>query len=113
MTRLILPSAQVLMLANRAADSIDAHIGARVRMRRLLLGMSQQELADALGVTCQQVQHYENGTDGIGAGRLYHVAHALAVPLIFFFEQLPVPDGTKRLRRSRCRTFSRRPKVSH
>jgi DNA-binding XRE family transcriptional regulator len=65
MTRLILPSARLLMLANRAADPIDAHIGARMRMRRLLLGMSQEELADALGVTCQQVQHYETAPTGL------------------------------------------------
>jgi transcriptional regulator with XRE-family HTH domain len=113
MTKPISFSADVRLLANRAADPIDTHIGARVRMRRLLLGMSQEELADALGITCQQLQHYENGTDGIGANRLYHVALALAVPLIFFFEQLPVPDGMERLRRSRCRTLLRRPRVAH
>lgn len=113
MTKPISPSAEVLTVANRAADPIDTHIGARMRMRRLLLGMSQEELADELGVTCQQVQQYENGTDGIGAGRLYHIAHALQVPLIFFFEQLPALDCMERLRRSRCRTFPRRPRASH
>jgi DNA-binding XRE family transcriptional regulator len=59
MTKPISPSAEVVMRANKAADPIDSHIGARVRMRRLLLGMSQEELADALGVTCQQLQQYE------------------------------------------------------
>jgi DNA-binding XRE family transcriptional regulator len=113
MTKPISASAEVLMLANSAADPIDTHIGARVRMRRLRLGMSQAELADALGVTCQQVAQYENGTEGMGAARLYHVAHALQVPLIFFFEQLPVQDGMERLRRSRCRALSQRPLVSH
>jgi transcriptional regulator with XRE-family HTH domain len=113
MTKPISASAEVVMLANSAADPIDTHIGARVRMRRLRLGMSPEELADALGVTCQQLQHYENGTDRIGAGRLYHVAHALQVPLIFFFEQLPVPDCMERLRRPRRRTFSQRPRLSH
>lgn len=113
MTKPISLSAVVRMRANRVTDPIDTHIGARMRMRRLLLGMSQEELADELGVTSQQLQHYESGTDGIGAGRLYHVAHALQVPLIFFFEQLPALGGMERLRRSRCRTFSRRPRVPH
>jgi DNA-binding XRE family transcriptional regulator len=113
MTKPISTAAEVLMLANRAADPIDTHIGARVRMRRLLLGMSQEELADELGVTCRQLQHYENGTDEIGADRLYHIAHALQVPLIFFFEQLAVPVCMERPRRSRCRTFSQHPRVSH
>jgi transcriptional regulator with XRE-family HTH domain len=113
MTRSLSASAQVVMRANSAADPIDTHIGARVRMRRLLLDMSEEELADALGVTCQQLQHYEDGAERIGADRLYHVAHALQVPLIFFFEQLPVPDCMERLRRSRRRTFSQRPMLSH
>ncbi len=111
MTKPISPSAEVIMLANSAADPIDTHVGARVRMRRLRLGLSQEELADALGVTCQQLRHYENGTDRIGAVRLYHAAHALQVPLIFFFEQLPVPNCMERRRRSRCRAFSQRPRV--
>lgn len=113
MTKPISPSAEVLVVANRAADPIDTHIGARMRMRRLLLGMSQEELADELGVTCQQLQHYENGTERIGADRLYHVALALQVPLRFLFEQLPVPDCMERRRRSRCRTFPQRPRVWH
>jgi transcriptional regulator with XRE-family HTH domain len=113
MTKPISPSAEVVMFANSAANRIDTHIGARVRMRRLLLGMSQEELADALGVTFQQLQHYEDGTDRIGAGRLYHVAQALRVTPIFFFEQLPVPDRVERRRRSRCRPFSQRPRVWH
>jgi transcriptional regulator with XRE-family HTH domain len=113
MTKPVSASAQVVMLANRAADPIDTHIGARVRMRRLLLGMAQEELADALGVTCQQLQHYENGADRIGADRLYRVAQALQVPLTFFFEQLPVPDCMERLRRARRRTFRQRPRLSH
>jgi transcriptional regulator with XRE-family HTH domain len=113
MTKPISSSAEALMLANRAADPLDTHIGARVRLRRLLLGMSQEELADALGVTCRQLQQYENGTDRIAADRLYDAAQALQVPLIFFFEELAVPDRMERLRRSRCRTFSQRPRVTH
>ncbi len=113
MTKPISPSAEVLVLANRAADPIDMHIGARVRMRRLLLGMSQEELADALGVTFAQLEKYENGAERIGADRLYCVADALEVPLSFFFEQIPVPDGVERRRRLRCRTLSQRPRVSH
>jgi transcriptional regulator with XRE-family HTH domain len=100
-------------MAKRSPDAIDKQVGVRVRIRRLMLDMSQEDLADALGVTCQQLQQYENGTDRIGAARLYHVADALQVPPIFFFEQLPVLDCMERFRRSSCRTFSQRSRVSH
>jgi len=64
----------------------DEHVGSRVRMRRLMLGMTQQELGAALGVTVQQVRDHESGTAHIGAGRLMHVAQILQVAATFFFE---------------------------
>jgi transcriptional regulator with XRE-family HTH domain len=68
---------------------IDIHVGRRVRMRRLMLAMSQSKLADALGLTFQQVQKYETGANRIGAGRLQHISQILDVPVPFFFEGAP------------------------
>jgi transcriptional regulator with XRE-family HTH domain len=65
---------------------VDVHVGTRVRLRRTLLGMSQEKLGDALGLTFQQVQKYERGTNRIGASRLYHLSRVLNVPVEFFFE---------------------------
>jgi len=67
-------------------NPIDRHVGARVRMRRLMLDMTQTELGDKLGLTFQQVQKYEKGTNRIGASRLQHIADVLQVPVSFFFE---------------------------
>jgi transcriptional regulator with XRE-family HTH domain len=67
-------------------NPIDQHVGARVRMRRLLLGMSQEKLGTALSLTFQQVQKYEKGTNRIGASRLQHIAKVLGVPPAFFFD---------------------------
>lgn len=70
----------------RSANSVDWHVGSRLRLRRLELGMSQEKLADALGITFQQVQKYERGTNRIGASRLHQIALALQVPITYFFE---------------------------
>jgi transcriptional regulator with XRE-family HTH domain len=78
-------------MANKAPNPTDKHVGSRVRTRRMMLGMSQKKLADALGISFQQVQKYENGTSRIGAGRLQHIAQILRVPAAFFFEALPAP----------------------
>ena len=67
----------------------DKHVGSRVRTRRMLLGMTQEKLGDALGLTFQQVQKYEKGTNRIGASRLHHIANILQVPFAFFFEDVP------------------------
>jgi transcriptional regulator with XRE-family HTH domain len=72
-----------------AKRTIDKHVGSRVRMRRMMLAMSQQKLADRLGLTFQQVQKYEKGTNRIGASRLQQIAHILQVPVAFFFEGAP------------------------
>jgi len=70
----------------RSANSIDGHVGARVRLRRLELGMSQEKLADQLGITFQQVQKYERGTNRIGASRLHQIAIVLQTPITYFFD---------------------------
>ncbi|MGB8275281.1 MAG: helix-turn-helix transcriptional regulator [Alphaproteobacteria bacterium] len=68
------------------ANPIDVHVGSRLRLRRTLLGMSQEKLAEAIGLTFQQVQKYERGTNRIGASRLYDISRALGVPVAFFYE---------------------------
>src|SRR6187455_2972368 len=76
-------------MAKKVPNPIDKHVGSRVRMRRMMLGMSQEKLGDALGLTFQQVQKYEKGTNRIGASRLQQIAHFLQVPVAFFFEGAP------------------------
>jgi transcriptional regulator with XRE-family HTH domain len=76
----------------RANKAVDAHVGARLRLRRMLLGMSQEKLARTIGLSFQQVQKYECGNNRIGAGRLYDLARALDVPVSFFYEDIaPAP----------------------
>jgi transcriptional regulator with XRE-family HTH domain len=70
-------------------NPIDRHVGGRVRMRRLIVRMSQEKLGEALGITFQQVQKYEKGTNRIGASRLQQIAEVLRVPIEFFFEGVP------------------------
>jgi transcriptional regulator with XRE-family HTH domain len=79
------------MGAKKLPSSIDKRVGARVRMRRLMLHMTQQKLAAGLGVSFQQVQKYEKGSNRIGAGRLQQLAEILRVPVGFFFEEFPTP----------------------
>jgi transcriptional regulator with XRE-family HTH domain len=67
-------------------NPIDKHVGSRVRMRRMMLAMSQEKLATALGLTFQQVQKYEKGANRIGASRLQQISDVLQVPVAFFFE---------------------------
>lgn len=70
----------------RSANSVDGHVGARVRIRRLELGYSQERLAEQLGITFQQVQKYERGTNRIGASRLHQISLVLDVPITYFFD---------------------------
>ena len=69
---------------------VDVHVGARVRLRRTLLGMSQEKLGEAVGLTFQQIQKYERGTNRIGASRLHQFAQVLDVPVSFFFDDMPI-----------------------
>ncbi len=79
---------------NSPSNVVDAYVGARLRMRRVMLGMSQGKLGQLLGVTFQQVQKYEKGSNRISASRLRQAAHVLEVPVEFFYEGAPAPEGT-------------------
>src|SRR5262252_2459663 len=83
---------EIAMVAKKAPNPIDKHVGSRVRMRRMMLAMSQEKLGDALGLTFQQVQKYEKGTNRIGASRLQQISQILQVPVSFFFEDAPNVD---------------------
>ena len=74
-------------------NPIDVHVGSRVRLRRTLLGMSQEKLGEALGLTFQQVQKYERGANRIGASRLYDLSQVLDVPVTFFFDEMARGTG--------------------
>ncbi|HBH25937.1 MAG TPA: transcriptional regulator [Rhodospirillaceae bacterium] len=71
-----------------SADLLDRHVGKRLRVRRALLGMSQEKLADAIGLTFQQIQKYERGTNRISASRLYQFSQILDVPVTYFYERV-------------------------
>jgi len=77
------------MANKKQPNPIDIHVGSRVRLRRMMLGMSQEKLGESLGITFQQIQKYEKGTNRIGASRLQHIARVLTVPVAFFFEDAP------------------------
>ena len=70
-------------------NPVDVHVGARLRVRRTLLGMNQTELGDTIGLTFQQVQKYENGVNRISASRLFDLSRILDVPIQFFFDDMP------------------------
>lgn len=73
----------------RKPNPIDIHVGSRVRLRRAMVGMSQEKLGEALGITFQQIQKYEKGANRIGASRLQQIASVLNTPIAFFFEDAP------------------------
>ncbi|WJS05587.1 helix-turn-helix domain-containing protein [Roseibium aggregatum] len=77
------------MPSKKETDAVDAHVGQRIRFRRIMLGHSQEALAKALNLTFQQVQKYEKGVNRIGASRLFAIASFLHVPVGFFFEDMP------------------------
>src|SRR5947209_20461561 len=84
----------VFMAAKKSPNPIDKHVGSRVCMRRMMLAMSQEKLGKALGLTFQQVQKYEKGTNRIGASRLQQISQILQVPVEFFFEGSPSGSGS-------------------
>jgi transcriptional regulator with XRE-family HTH domain len=82
-------------MAGKKPNPVDTHVGSRVRLRRMLLGMSQERLGESMGLTFQQVQKYEKGVNRIGASRLYQISKILDVPVQFFFEEAPhIGDGS-------------------
>src|SRR5260370_38112356 len=83
-------------MVKKLPNPIDKHVGSRLRMRRKMLGMSQEKLGEALKITFQQVQKYEKGTNRISASRLQHISHILQVPVPFFFEGAPHQPGQPR-----------------
>ncbi len=85
----------------RGPNSIDIHVGARVRLRRNLLGLTLQTLAKAVGVTYQQLQKYERGVNRISASRLFNLSHVLDVPISFFFDDLSLAAAGAGKRRAR------------
>ena len=82
-----------ITMSTKIPHPVDKHVGSRVRMRRLMLDMSQEKLGNELGITFQQVQKYEKGTNRISAGRLQAMSHILQVPVPFFFEGAPQIAG--------------------
>lgn len=85
------------MVANKkgTANSVDVHVGKRLRVRRSLLGLSQEKLAESIGLTFQQVQKYEKGLNRISAGRLFELGKILGVPVSYFFDQFESPSKPK------------------
>ena len=82
-------------VAKDGPHPIDVHVGSRVRLRRTLLGMSQEKLGHAIGLTFQQVQKYERGANRIGASRLFELSRVLDVPVSFFFDDMPADVSTR------------------
>lgn len=77
-------------------NPIDIHVGSRIRLRRTMMGMSQEKLGESLGITFQQIQKYEKGTNRVGASRLQNISSILSVPVSFFFEDAPGENGDGR-----------------
>jgi transcriptional regulator with XRE-family HTH domain len=104
--------------AGARTQDIDRHVGARVRERRIMLGFTQQQLADLIGVTYQQAHKYERGINRISAGRLFEIAHVLSVPINYFFEGLEGDAGRAISPRERmclelARNFTQIPNERH
>jgi len=102
---------------NRAADT-DQYVGARIRERRIMLGLSQQQMAEMIGVTYQQAHKYERGINRISAGRLFEIARVLQVPVSYFFDGLEETETTALSQRQRmclevARNFAQIPNERH
>jgi transcriptional regulator with XRE-family HTH domain len=81
------------VMMKKTPNPVDKHVGSRVRMRRVLIGMSQEKLGEALGITFQQIQKYEKGTNRIGASRMQQIATVMGVPVSYFFDDAPIGDA--------------------
>lgn len=93
-TKSKLGPAHTLSRRGEGPNPIDVHVGARLRLRRTLLGLSQEKLGEAVGITFQQLQKYERGSNRISASRLFNLSQVLDVPVSFFFDEMPAPDGS-------------------
>jgi len=96
-------SANIISRRGEGPHPIDIHVGSRLRMRRTLLGLSQEKLGEAVGITFQQLQKYERGANRISASRLYHLSQVLDVPIGYFFEEMtavgePAAEGATMVR---------------
>jgi transcriptional regulator with XRE-family HTH domain len=95
-------------------QQIDKHVGNKIRERRTMLGLTQQQLADLIGVTYQQAHKYERGINRVSAGRLYEIAQVLGIPVSFFYETLDTPsDFTISDRQRLCLELSRNFSMIH
>ena len=92
-----LPRKKAKRLPPGVPNPVDIHVGSRVRLRRTLLGLSQEKLSNAVGLTFQQIQKYERGANRIGASRLFQFSQILDVPISFFFDEMP--SGLKTVKR--------------
>lgn len=88
------PAARFERMPPGTPNPVDVHVGSRVRLRRTLLGMSQERLGEAVGLTFQQIQKYERGANRIGASRLFEFSRILDVPVSFFFDDMPENNRT-------------------
>ncbi|MFD1625030.1 helix-turn-helix domain-containing protein [Azospirillum griseum] len=88
-TKAKLAPAHTLSRRGEGPNPIDIHVGARLRLRRTLLGLSQEKLGEAVGITFQQLQKYERGSNRISASRLYNLSQVLGVPVSYFFDDMP------------------------
>jgi len=87
-------------MESRLPNPVDLHVGARIRMRRRMQGVSQERLAESLGLTFQQVQKYERGANRVSASKLYEIASTLHSPVAYFFDGLDDPTGGGSVRES-------------
>jgi transcriptional regulator with XRE-family HTH domain len=90
-----MPRGSRLTKNQRATTDVDSRIGERVRERRVLLGLAQQQLADSLGVSFQQLQKYESGANRVSASRLYQLAQVLNIPIMWFYDGIDAPHGNR------------------
>ena len=91
-TKTKLAPAHTLSRRGEGPNPIDIHVGARLRLRRTLLGLSQEKLGEAVGITFQQLQKYERGSNRISASRLFNLSQVLGVAVSYFFEDMPSPE---------------------
>ncbi len=100
---------EVVEKGSRRANPLDLHVGSRVRLQRMLLGMSQEKLGEQLGLTFQQIQKYEKGINRIGASRLFELARVLGVSVEFFYEDAPGTASGYKAQTASAGGFSERP----